>query len=95
MKTEDRRRRKGNGGKSVSLALRAPSSVIQTRTETDSLGPIDVPAESCWGAQNERSRHNFAIGEQLIPRPLVAALALVKRAAEAYGWPELPPLADD
>src|SRR5262249_49974296 len=81
MKTEDRRRRKGNGGKSVSLALRAPSSVIQTRTETDSLGPIDVPAESCWGAQTERSRHNFAIGEQLIPRPLVAALALVKRAA--------------
>jgi fumarate hydratase, class II len=81
MKTEDRRRRKGNGGKSVSLALRAPSSVIQTRTETDSLGPIDVPAESYWGAQTERSRHNFAIGEQLIPRPLVAALALVKRAA--------------
>jgi fumarate hydratase class II len=81
MKTEDTRRRKGNGGKSVSLALRAPSSVIQTRTETDSLGPIDVPAESYWGAQTERSRHNFAIGEQLIPRPLVAALALVKRAA--------------
>ena len=81
MKTEDRRRRKGNGGKSVSLALPAPSSVIQTRTETDSLGPIDVPAESYWGAQTERSRHNFAIGEQLIPRPLVAALALVKRAA--------------
>jgi len=40
-----------------------------------------VPAESYWGAQTERSRHNFAIGEELMPRPLVTALALVKRAA--------------
>jgi fumarate hydratase class II len=54
---------------------------MKTRTETDSFGPIEVPAQAYWGAQTERSRHNFAIGEQLMPRPLIAALALAKRAA--------------
>jgi fumarate hydratase class II len=54
---------------------------IKTRTETDSFGPIEVPAHAYWGAQTERSRHNFAIGEQRMPRPLIAALALVKHAA--------------
>src|SRR6201997_4190161 len=56
-------------------------SRMKPRTETDSFGPIAVPAASYWGAQTERSRHNFAIGEQLMPRPLVTALALVKRTA--------------
>src|SRR6201988_4624326 len=54
---------------------------MKTRTETDSLGSIEVPAQAYWGAQTERSRHNFAIGEQRMPRPLIAALALAKRAA--------------
>ena len=55
--------------------------MMKTRTETDSFGPIEVPAESYWGAQTERSRRNFRIGEERMPRPLIAALALVKRAA--------------
>jgi fumarate hydratase, class II len=54
---------------------------MKTRTETDSFGPIAVPDQAYWGAQTERSRHNFPIGEQPMPRPLIAALALVKRAA--------------
>jgi fumarate hydratase, class II len=54
---------------------------MRTRTETDSFGPIEVPAEHYWGAQTERSRHNFRIGEERMPRPLIAALAIVKRAA--------------
>ena len=54
---------------------------MRTRTETDSFGPIDVPADRYWGAQTERSRQNFRIGEERMPRPLIAALALVKRAA--------------
>jgi fumarate hydratase class II len=54
---------------------------MKTRTETDSFGPIEVPAASYWGAQTERSRQNFRIGEERMPRPLIAALALVKRAA--------------
>jgi fumarate hydratase, class II len=54
---------------------------MKTRTETDSFGPIEVPADSYWGAQTERSRQNFRIGDERMPRPLIAALALVKFAA--------------
>ncbi len=54
---------------------------MKTRTETDSFGPIQVPADRYWGAQTERSRNNFRIGDERMPRPLIAALALVKRAA--------------
>jgi fumarate hydratase class II len=54
---------------------------MKTRIETDPFGPIEVPAQAYWGVQTERSRHNFPIGEQLMRRPLIAALALVKRAA--------------
>jgi fumarate hydratase class II len=79
MKTEDRRRGKGNNGNSVSSGVRHPSSA--TRTETDSFGPIEVPAAAYWGAQTERSRHNFPIGDEAMPRPLISALAIVKRAA--------------
>jgi fumarate hydratase, class II len=54
---------------------------MKTRTETDSFGPIQVPADRYWGAQTERSRLNFRIGDEHIPRPLIAALAIVKLAA--------------
>ena len=54
---------------------------MKTRTETDSFGPIEVPADRYWGAQTERSRNNFRIGEERMPRPLIDALAIVKRAA--------------
>src|SRR5262249_13924286 len=54
---------------------------MKTRTETDSFSPIEVPEAAYWGAQTERSRHNFPTGEQPMPRPLIAALALAKRAA--------------
>src|SRR6266699_437040 len=52
-----------------------------TRTETDSFGPIDVPADRYWGAQTERSRQNFRIGHDRMPMPIVRALAIVKLAA--------------
>ncbi len=54
---------------------------MKTRTETDSFGPIQVPADRYWGAQTERSRLNFRIGDEHMPRPLIAALAIVKLAA--------------
>src|SRR5215204_2399357 len=56
-------------------------AMTKTRTETDSFGPIEVPADCYWGAQTERSRHNFRIGSELMPRPLIRALGIVKRAA--------------
>jgi fumarate hydratase class II len=54
---------------------------VKTRRETDSFGPIEVAADRYWGAQTERSRKNFRIGEERMPMPLIRALALVKRAA--------------
>jgi fumarate hydratase class II len=57
-----------------------------TRIETDTFGPIDVPADRYWGAQTERSRRNFRIGEERMPLSLIHALARVKRvAAEVNG----------
>ena len=52
-----------------------------TRIETDSFGPINVPATALWGAQTARSLHFFAIGSQRMPLPVVHALAWVKWAA--------------
>ncbi len=51
------------------------------RTETDTFGPIDVPADKYWGAQAQRSLGNFKIGEEKMPKPLIRALGIVKRAA--------------
>jgi fumarate hydratase class II len=52
-----------------------------TRTETDSFGPIDVPADRYWGAQTQRSLQNFRIGGDRMPEPLIRAFGIVKRAA--------------
>src|SRR6186997_1633297 len=53
-----------------------------TRTETDSIGPIEVPGDSYWGAQTERSIANFPFGErEQMPVEIVHALGFVKQAA--------------
>jgi fumarate hydratase class II len=52
----------------------------RTRVETDSFGPIEVPADR-YGAQTERSLRNFHIGTERMPIPLIRALAIIKRAA--------------
>src|SRR5829696_4024428 len=53
-----------------------------TRTETDSFGPIEVPGDSYWGAQTERSIVNFPFGErERMPAEIVHALGYVKQAA--------------
>jgi fumarate hydratase class II len=52
-----------------------------TRTETDTFGPIEVPADRYWGAQTERSLENFKIGGERMPKPIVRAFGIVKRAA--------------
>ena len=53
------------------------------RTETDSFGPIEVPADRYWGAQTQRSLQNFRIGGERMPAPLIRALGIQKRAAAA------------
>lgn len=52
-----------------------------TRTETDTFGPIEVPADRYWGAQTQRSLQNFKIGWEKQPVPVIRALGVVKRAA--------------
>ncbi len=61
---------------------RSPASKAgATRIETDSMGPIAVPAEHYWGAQTQRSLHFFAIADDVMPAPIVRAFGLLKRAA--------------
>ena len=55
--------------------------MARTRTETDTLGPIEVADDRLWGAQTERSRRNFRIGEERMPKPIIRALGIIKRAA--------------
>src|SRR6185369_16716443 len=52
-----------------------------TRVEKDTFGPIEVPAERLWGAQTQRSLHHFKISGERMPRALIHALVLVKKAA--------------
>src|SRR5687768_16870749 len=58
--------------------------MTESRTETDSLGPIEVPSDRYWGAQTQRSLHHFSIGDPAadrMPSEIVQALALLKKAA--------------
>jgi hypothetical protein len=82
-------------GKLKVLRLYFPGRVLKTaevlfmgedaspemRSESDSMGSIDVPAGHYWGAQTQRSLEHFAIGRDLMPREFIAALATVKKAA--------------
>ncbi|MCW3477167.1 class II fumarate hydratase [Limobrevibacterium gyesilva] len=52
-----------------------------TRVEHDSLGPVEVPADRLWGAQTQRSIAYFSIGDELMPRELIPAYAVIKKAA--------------
>jgi fumarate hydratase class II len=59
-------------------------AMTESRTETDSLGAIEVPADRYWGAQTQRSLHHFSIGDPAadrMPMEIVRALALLKKAA--------------
>ena len=54
---------------------------MTTRTEHDTMGEVQVPSDAYWGAQTQRSYQNFKIGGETLPRPLIYAMALVKKAA--------------
>ncbi len=47
--------------------------MTDTRRETDSMGPVDVPADKLWGAQTQRSLEHFSIGHDLMPREMITA----------------------
>ncbi|WP_133127635.1 class II fumarate hydratase [Legionella nagasakiensis] len=65
-----------------------------TRIETDSMGEISVPADKYWGAQTERSLHHFNIGSDIMPREVMHAFGILKKAAALTNL-ELKKLAED
>jgi len=54
--------------------------MTEFRTETDSLGKVEVPADKLWGAQTQRSLEHFSIGKDLMPREMITAYAILKKA---------------
>jgi fumarate hydratase, class II len=64
-------------------ATETPSepTAIAMRTETDSMGAIEVPADRYWGAQTQRSLRYFAIGQDVMPREMIRAIGILKQAA--------------
>ncbi|HTB06770.1 MAG TPA: class II fumarate hydratase [Bacteroidia bacterium] len=54
---------------------------MEFRTEKDTMGPVQIPADKYWGAQTERSRNNFKIGGQRMPIEVIYAFAMLKKAA--------------
>ena len=55
---------------------------MDTRTETDSFGPIEVPAHALWGAQTQRAVQNFPISGRPMPRGFIRALGLMPLPTE-------------
>jgi fumarate hydratase class II len=62
--------------------------MTQTRTETDSFGPLEVPADKYWGAQTQRSILNFPIGWEKQPVAIIRALGVIKQAAAEVNMAE-------
>ena len=54
---------------------------MEYRVEHDTMGEVKVPAEKYWGAQTQRSKMNFTIGGQLMPKEVIYAFAVLKKAA--------------
>ncbi|HEX6047502.1 MAG TPA: class II fumarate hydratase [Pyrinomonadaceae bacterium] len=63
------------------MAQQSPEQSAKTRIETDSMGAIEVPADHYWGAQTQRSLHHFHIGYDRMPREMIRALGILKKAA--------------
>ena len=75
---------RGSGSWRVPRAADPGSSgdfVAEMRKEADSLGEVAVPADKLWGAQTQRSLDHFSIGKDLMPREMIAAYAILKKAA--------------
>src|ERR1044071_4623491 len=63
------------------MSQQSPEQNAKTRTETDSMGAIEVRADRYWGAQTQRSLHHFNIGDDRMPREMIRALGILKKAA--------------
>src|SRR6266576_933975 len=63
------------------MSQESPKPPSNTRIETDSMGEIEVPADKYWGAQTQRSLLHFNIGFDVMPREMIRALGILKKAA--------------
>src|ERR1044071_829039 len=63
------------------MAQHSPEQSAKTRIETDSMGAIEVPGDRYWGAQTQRSLHHFNIGDDRMPREMIRALGILKKAS--------------
>src|SRR4051812_11702717 len=61
--------------------MRESGAMTEVRRETDSMGVVEVPGDKLWGAQTQRSLEHFSIGHDLIPREMITAYAILKKAA--------------
>src|SRR5215475_12687162 len=62
------------------MSQQSPEQAHTTRIETDSMGEIEVPTDKYWGAQTQRSLHHFNIGNDVMPREMIRALGILKKA---------------
>jgi fumarate hydratase, class II len=74
--------------------MNVTSSQVPTRIETDSMGAIEVPTDRYWGAQTQRSLIYFAIGDDTMPREMIRAIGILKKAAATVNR-DLGKLAED
>jgi len=63
------------------MAQQSPEQSAKTRIETDTMGAVEVPNDSYWGAQTQRSLHHFNIGDDRMPREMIRALGILKKAS--------------
>ncbi len=61
-------------------------AMSKTRSETDSMGAIDVPADKYWGAQTERSLHHFHIGGDHMPIEVIPCIGYIKKSSSDCKW---------
>jgi fumarate hydratase, class II len=87
--------RRGDFASSYAASARSPSASMTSsfvpgdwtghmadmRQETDSLGVVEVPADKLWGAQTQRLLEHFSIGRDLMPREMITACTILKKAA--------------
>src|SRR5262245_44082830 len=71
----------GVQGSRQTLNRQGALPMSNVRTETDSLGTVEVSVDKLWGAQTQRSLEHFSIGHDLIPREMITAYAILKKAA--------------
>ncbi len=64
----------------------AIKQAVETRIETDSMGEIEVPVTAYWGAQTQRSLKHFNIGFDVMPREVIRALGILKKAAATVNF---------